>query len=141
MDIIAVQTTFAFEASAAYVGHPVTPDEGSAITWEMIERGRTIAGTAHTRDVDSLRLLGREIAASLAPYDVFVTPTMPQPPRPLGYWDMSKPGLDAYDANLPWLTSRERMAIVCKASLYTGTRSNPAPIRSTVLRYWTNWWS
>ena len=100
MDVIAVQTDFAFEASATYVGRPVTPDEVSAITWEMIERGRTIAGTAHTRDVDSLRLFGREIAANLAPYDVFVTATMPQPPRPLGYWDMSKPGLDAYDASM-----------------------------------------
>ena len=50
------------------------------------------------RDVESLRLFGREIAASLVPYDVFVTATMPQPPRPLGYWDMSKPGLDAYNA-------------------------------------------
>ena len=100
MDVIAVQTAFVFEASATYVGHPVTPDEVSVITWEMIERGRTIAGTAHTRDVDNLRMFGREIAASLAPYDVFVTATMPQPPRPLGYWDMSKPGLDAYDASM-----------------------------------------
>ena len=65
MDIIAVQTDFAFEAAATYVGHPVRPDEVSAITWEMIERGRAVSGTAHTRDVDSLRLFGREIAASL----------------------------------------------------------------------------
>ncbi len=98
MNIIAVQTAFAFEASAAYVGHPVAPDEVSTITWETIERGRAVSGTTHTRDVESLRLFGREIAASLVPYDVFVTATMPQPPRPLGYWDMSKPGLDAYNA-------------------------------------------
>jgi amidase len=32
------------------------------------------------------------------PYDVYLTPVLTQKPRPLGYWDMSEPDLDRYNA-------------------------------------------
>jgi amidase len=32
------------------------------------------------------------------PFDVYLTPTLTQPPRPVGYYDMSLTDLDAYNA-------------------------------------------
>jgi amidase len=32
------------------------------------------------------------------PYDVFITPTLTQKPRPLGYYDMSETDLDRFNA-------------------------------------------
>ena len=46
----------------------------------------------------ALRVLSRQIAADLLPYDVFLTPTLTQKPRPLGYWDMNEPDLNRYNA-------------------------------------------
>ncbi len=38
------------------------------------------------------------IVQDLLPYDVFITPTLTQPPRPTGYYDMNMTDLDAYNA-------------------------------------------
>jgi amidase len=64
----------------------------------IVERGRSLSGIEHSADVEQQRLFGREIATDLAPYDVFLTPTLINPPRPFGYWDMSEPDIDAYNA-------------------------------------------
>ncbi|MGO4843738.1 amidase family protein, partial [Rhizobiaceae sp. 2RAB30] len=45
-----------------------------------------------------VRQLSRAIAGNLAPYDLFVTPTLTQLPRPVGYYDMSETDLDRYNA-------------------------------------------
>lgn len=87
-----------FEELAAVVGRPVTRDDVEPITWAVIERGRSISGIKHAQDVHKLRLLSRAIATDLSPYDIFVTPTLTQLPRPMGYYDMSETDLDRYNA-------------------------------------------
>jgi amidase len=34
----------------------------------------------------------------LQPFDLFITPTLTQLPRPVGYYDMSEPDIDRYNA-------------------------------------------
>ena len=48
--------------------------------------------------IEMLRVLGRAVATDLNPYDIYVTPTLTQLPRPMGYYDMSMPDIDAYNA-------------------------------------------
>lgn len=93
-----VETAAAFDFLAQFVGRPVTPKDVEPITWAVIERGRSLKATEHAADIDRLRLLGREVAGDLAPYDIFITPTLTQLPRPLGFYDMSMTDLDAYNA-------------------------------------------
>ncbi|WP_395383624.1 amidase family protein [Mesorhizobium sp. UC22_110] len=64
----------------------------------MIERGRSISGVEHVRDVEKLRRLSRAIAQDLFSYDIYVTPTLTQLPRPMGHYDMSMSDLDRYNA-------------------------------------------
>lgn len=93
-----VEVAAMFEELAAVVGRPVTRDDVEPITWVVIERGRSISGIKHAQDVHKLRLLSRAIATDLSPYDIFVTPTLTQLPRPMGYYDMSETDLDRYNA-------------------------------------------
>jgi amidase len=98
--VIAVLTAASFASSASEIGHPVTSSEVEPITWATIERGRSIRGLDHALHLDLLRRHGREIVRKLAPYDVYMTPTQPIPPRPLGWFDMSDPDLDHYNAKM-----------------------------------------
>ncbi len=93
-----VLTAGLFEGLAPLVGRPVTREDVEPVTWATIERGRGISGTQHAADIEGVRIFGRQIATDLAAYDAYLTPTLTQPPRPLGYWDMSEPDLDRYNA-------------------------------------------
>lgn len=87
-----------FENLAEMVGHPVTPAEVEPTTWAVIQRGRAQTAVEHVNLMNALRGLSRDISADLLPYDVYLTPTLTQKPRPLGYYDMSEPDLDKYNA-------------------------------------------
>ena len=87
-----------FDNLAAMVGHAVTEAEVEPTTWAVIQRGRAQTAVEHVNLMNALRGLSRDIAADLLPYDVYVTPTLTQKPRPLGYYDMSEPDLDTYNA-------------------------------------------
>ena len=87
-----VQTAATFGYHETVIGRPVTPDDVEPVTWAIIERGRATSGIRHISDVERLRQVGRDIVGDLAPYDLFVTPTLTQLPRPFGYYDMSETG-------------------------------------------------
>jgi amidase len=93
-----VETAALFDWMETVIGRPVTPDAVEPVTWAIIQRGRSISGVQHANDIGQLRQLSHAIAADLQPYDIFVTPTLTQLPRPLGYYDMTMTDLDAYNA-------------------------------------------
>jgi amidase len=93
-----VPTALFLDSMEPTVGRPVTAHDVEPVTWATISRGRSIPATRHLADVDSVRQFGRSIAADLARYDVFITPTLTQKPRPLGYYDMSETDLDRFNA-------------------------------------------
>lgn len=93
-----VETAVVFDMLAQFVGRKVTPDDVEPVTWAIIERGRSLKATDLASDIEALRIMSRSIAADLLPYDVFLTPTLTRLPRPMGYYDMSMPDLDAYNA-------------------------------------------
>jgi amidase len=93
-----VQTAAYFAYLETLVGQPVTESYVEPITWAVIQRGRNTDGVRHISDVEAVRSLGRQVATDLFRFDVYLTPTLTQPPRPLGYYDMSMRDLDAYNA-------------------------------------------
>lgn len=92
------ETAAGFENLAGLVGRPVTQDDVEPVTWAIIQRGRAQTAVEHVNLMNALRGLSRDIAADLRPFDVYLTPTLTQKPRPLGYYDMSEPDLDRYNA-------------------------------------------
>lgn len=93
-----VESAAIFDALEPLVGRPVTEADVEPVTWAIIQRGRSLSAVQHATDVNALRVLSREVAADLLPFDVYLTPTLTQKPRPLGYWNMNEPDLDRYNA-------------------------------------------
>lgn len=97
-DMTCVQTAATFGALEGLVGRPVTPDDVEPVTWAIIERGRATGGIQHANDVEEIRQLARSIVGDLHSYDAFITPTLTQLPRPVGYYDMAETDIDRYNA-------------------------------------------
>jgi amidase len=93
-----VQTAAFYDAMEPIVGRPVTANDVEPVTWATISRGRSLPAPRHLADVDFVRQFGRSIVADLLPYDVFITPTLTQKPRHVGYYDMSETDLDRFNA-------------------------------------------
>jgi len=96
----AAEAAAGFALLEGLLGRPLTAADFSPINWKRVELGRGVSGTAVLGALEALRLAGRSIAQSCAPYDVVVTPTMPRPAPELGFFDMYGLDLDAYHARL-----------------------------------------
>ncbi len=93
-----VQVVLEFEALAKEVGRPVRQSDLVAFNWAQLERGKSQSATAYAASLAAMRKANQQIQRELLPYDVFLTPTLTQPPRPVGYWDMNEPDFDRYNA-------------------------------------------
>ena len=97
-DMTVVEAAGFWDWMETVTGRPVTQQDVEPVTWAIITRGRATMATVHAGRVEQLRQMGRAIVAELLPFDVYLTPTLTQPPRPVGYFDMSLTDLDAYNA-------------------------------------------
>jgi amidase len=97
-NINSVQTVIDFDNYAGLVGRPVEQADLVAFNWAMLERGRTLSAVQHAAAANHIRKAGQQIHMELDQFDVFLTPTLTQPPRPVGYWDMNEPDFDRYNA-------------------------------------------
>ena len=96
--VSAVQTVLDFDELATVIGRPVAETDLVAFNWSLLQRGRSLSATEHAANIGAMRKANQQIQMELAPYDVFLTPTLTQAPRPVGYWDMNEPDYDAYNA-------------------------------------------
>jgi Asp-tRNA(Asn)/Glu-tRNA(Gln) amidotransferase A subunit family amidase len=78
-------------SSEPHVGRPPRQGDFTTVIQEMLERGQKQNAAEHYQDVEAMHQIGWAIAADCDPYDVVLTPTLPQPPRKVGYFDMSLP--------------------------------------------------
>ncbi len=91
-----VQTLLEFEDMAKAVGRPVQQSDLVAFNWAWLERGRSLSARDYAASVAGIRKANQQLQMELAPFDVFLTPTLTQLPRPVGYWDMNEPDIDRY---------------------------------------------
>ena len=61
------------------------------LSWALISLGRAIDGGTYLRSVQELQRISRQIAEYFEGIDVLLTPTLAEPPAPLGTFD-SPPG-------------------------------------------------
>jgi amidase len=94
----AVQTALDFDELADAIGRPVRRTDLCAFNYALIERGRSLSATEHAAAIHAIRKANQQIQRELQPFDLFLTPTLTQPPRPVGYWDMNEPDVDIYNA-------------------------------------------
>ncbi len=96
--IVTASLTFALETRAAALGRSLGQDDIERITWERVQLAKTFSAADYARAIHTVHRTGRAVARFLERYDVLVTPTMCQPPYPLGVLDLSNPDTAAFNA-------------------------------------------
>lgn len=78
------------------------PDEElvEPLTRALAQRGQAVGASAYVRTLHALHRQSRHIADFLERYDVWLTPTLAQTPRPPGWFDIRSGDVDAWLARL-----------------------------------------
>jgi amidase len=106
LDVWAVGNAAWHDALVAALGRTLGPDDLEPTTWELVEHGRGLAATDLARALDQLEAAAWQIAAFFESHDLWLTPTLAQPPPPLGELNRSLGSATAwwnYDMTFnPW---------------------------------------
>jgi amidase len=73
------------------VGRPATEEDVEPLTWALAELGRAVHSGSYLKSSQELQKFTRQIARYFEEIDVLITPTLGEPPAPLGTFD-SPPG-------------------------------------------------
>jgi Asp-tRNA(Asn)/Glu-tRNA(Gln) amidotransferase A subunit family amidase len=84
------------EARAAALGRELSADDVEQVTWARAVDGRTYTAADYARAIGIVHRTGRMVARFFTDYDVLLSPTMCQPPYPLGVLDMMSQDSEAY---------------------------------------------
>jgi len=68
-------------------GQAATQEKFEPLTWALYEMGRQQSASSYLLSVTFLQRIAREVARFLLKYDVWLTPTLGEPPVPLGTFD------------------------------------------------------
>jgi amidase len=77
----------AIDGLAFLSGKVATPDQFEPLTWALYEIGRQRSASEYLIAVALLQSLSRQIGQFFVDYDLCLTPTLPEPPVPLGSFD------------------------------------------------------
>ena len=97
-DMTCVESAAFFGYMETVVGRPIGQGDVEPVTRALIERGRATSGITHAGQIETVRQIGRSVVQDLMPFDVFLTPTLTQLPRPKGFYDLTETDLDIYNA-------------------------------------------
>lgn len=95
MTLWSVGCARSIEGNAILTGRKPTPDQFEELTWALAEQGRAVTGSTYLIAVGVLQIIARQIARFFVDYDVWITPTLAEPPLPLGSFN-SQPGDPLY---------------------------------------------
>ena len=75
---------------SAATGREVHPDQFEPLTWAFYEQGKEVSASEYQLAIMAMRVLGRQMAAFLAEFDVWLTPTLGARPLRLGVLDTNE---------------------------------------------------
>jgi amidase len=78
---------WAIDGMARATGRSPAPDELEPLSWALHRIGREVRAPDYLLAVTALQRIAREVAAFFGRYDVWLSPTLAQPPVPLGTFD------------------------------------------------------
>jgi amidase len=77
------------------IGRRPAPEDFEELTWALAEKGRAVKAFEYVLTWSVLQAMARQIARFFVEYDVWLTPTVADPPLPLGSFN-SQPGNPLY---------------------------------------------
>jgi Asp-tRNA(Asn)/Glu-tRNA(Gln) amidotransferase A subunit family amidase len=94
--IVAANVTYALQTRAKALGRPLGEDDVERVTWERVVDAGTMSAAEYAGSIHAVHRVGRAVARFFQGYDVLLSPTMCQPPQPLGVLDMSTGASETY---------------------------------------------
>lgn len=85
--LYAAVCAWTIDATALLAGKKPTAEEFEPLTWEFYDTGSGITAPSYMLAVTAMQRISREIAVSFTEYDAVLTPTISEPPPPLGSYD------------------------------------------------------
>ncbi len=95
-DVNAVETAADLDRLAAVVGRPAGEDDLAPFNRALVAHGRSLTAVQYARSIRDVRVAGYRICRDLERFDVFLTPVLTQPVRPVGYWSMEDGDRERY---------------------------------------------
>ena len=95
-DINAVETAASYDRLAPLVGRPISYDDLAPFNAALLAYGRSLDAVTYAHSIAAVRKASQQIALRIDRFDVFMTPTLSQPPRPVGYWSLEENDREAY---------------------------------------------
>lgn len=89
LSLWAVGVTTDLDEASRTIGRRIEEHEVEALTWGLAELGRLISGPAYAEAWRWIQRNAREAATFWDDYDLFLTPTVAEPPVPLGTFKSS----------------------------------------------------
>jgi amidase len=94
--VVCANIRAALEARAATLGREPVASDVERLTWARATEGYRARASDYARSIGVMHRTGRQVARFFTRYDVLLTPTMCQPPCPLGVLDLMTDDEDAY---------------------------------------------
>lgn len=87
MGVYLAGAAWMISAMSRVTGRVAEPEMFEPLTWAMYELGCQLTAVDYMLAVASLQSMSRSVAELFAPYDAILTPTIAEPPCPLGTFD------------------------------------------------------
>ena len=94
--IIGANVCATLEARAKALGRTLGPENVERYTWERVVDARSYTATDYINAIGVAHRAGRDVARFFADHDLILSPTMCQPPFPLGVLDLMSEDGEAY---------------------------------------------
>ena len=87
MTLWAAAQAWTADGLAMATGNELSPDKFEILTWALIEMARGLDSSQYLLAVTALQGVSRDVARQFASYDLWLTPTLAEPPVPLGTFE------------------------------------------------------
>ena len=84
-ELWAAGNAWGIDTLAPYAGKQPSADDFEILTWALYETGKLITAVQYQTAIAGMQMLARQIAMFHNTYDIWLTPTLGQPPVELGY--------------------------------------------------------
>jgi amidase len=95
LTVWAVGCARGMEGNAIVTGRKPVQEEFEEGTWALAEQGREISAVNYLLTITMLQAIARQVARFFLKHDIWLTPTLADPPLPLGSFD-ARPGASLY---------------------------------------------
>ncbi|MDQ0467025.1 amidase [Labrys wisconsinensis] len=90
-------------AEAGLLGRPVREEDFPPTLWHMIQAGERISAVELNLALSGVHRVAQAVASLFGRYDVILSPTLAQPPVPLGSFSLAASPAEHFAAYLAWM--------------------------------------